>query len=73
MKPLTVLFQIKNSLVSIVLTLMNTGKEHRIYFISQFMGRAGASDLMQSLTEALKDLDYANKMVQVFIDGPNVN
>ena len=37
------------------------------------MGHARASYLMQSLIEVLKDLDYANKMVQVSMDGPNAN
>ena len=37
------------------------------------MGHARASDLMQSLIEVLKDLDYINKIVQVFMDGPNKN
>ena len=39
---------------------------------SQFMGHARASDLTQSLIKRLKDLDYANKMVQVSMYGPNV-
>ena len=37
------------------------------------MGHARASDLMQPLTEVLKDLDHFNKMVQVSMDRPNVN
>ena len=37
------------------------------------MGHARASDLMQSLIEVLKDLDYVNKMVQISMDGPSVN
>ena len=40
---------------------------------SKFMGHARASDQTQSLIKRLKDLDYANKMVQVSLDGPNVN
>ena len=52
---------------------MNTSEEHRLYFNSQFVGHARASDLMESLIEVLKDLDYVNKMVQVSMEGPNVN
>lgn len=37
------------------------------------MGHAQASHLMQSLFEVLKGLDYVNNMVQVAMDGPNVN
>ena len=37
------------------------------------MGHARASDQTQSLIKRLTDLDYANKMVQVSVDGPNVN
>ena len=48
-------------------------RTQRLYFNSQFMSRARASDLMQSLIEVLKDLDYVNKMVQVSMDDPNVN
>ena len=48
-------------------------RTQRLYFNSQFMGHARASDLMQSLIEVLKDLDYVNKMVQISMDGPSVN
>ena len=37
------------------------------------MGHARASDLMQSLIEVLKDLDYVNKMVQISKYCPSVN
>ena len=37
------------------------------------MGHARLSDQTQSLIKRLKDLDYANKLVQVSVDGPNVN
>ena len=45
----------------------------RLYFNYQFMGHTRASDLMQPLTEVLKDLDHVNKMVQVSMDRPNVS
>ena len=47
--------------------------KHRLYFNSQFMGHAQASHLIHSLIEVLKDLDYVNKMIQVFMDWPIVN
>ena len=37
------------------------------------MGHARVSDLMQSLIEVPKDLDYVSKMIQISMDGPNVN
>ena len=33
------------------------------------MGHTQPSDLIQSLTEVLKNWDYVNKMVQVSMDG----
>ena len=71
MKPLTVL-QIKNSLMRILLILMNTSKEHRgcILILNLLVLH---EHLMQWLTEALRDLDCDNKIVQVSMDGPNVN
>ena len=48
-------------------------RTQRLYFNSQFVGHARASDLTEPLIEVLKDLDYVSKMVQVSMDGPNVN
>ena len=36
-------------------------RTQRLHFNSQFMGHARASDLIQSLIEVLKDLDYVHK------------
>ena len=48
-------------------------RTQRLYFNSQFMGQAQASDLIQSLVEILKYLEYFNKMVQASMDGSNGN
>ena len=48
-------------------------RTQRLYFNSQFMGQAQASDLIQSLIEILKYLEYFNKMVQASMDGSNGN
>ena len=53
--------------------LTTTCKEPRLYFNSQFMDHAQASNLIQSLIEVLKDLGYVNKMGQFSMDGLNVN
>ena len=37
------------------------------------MGHTGTYDLMQSLIELLKDLDYVKEIVKVSMDGPNVS
>ena len=61
------LFQIKKTWGASYLLWQTPAKNN-----SQFMGHARASDLTQSLIKRLKDLDYANKMVQVSMYGPNV-
>ena len=61
------LFQIKKTWGASYLLWQTPAKNN-----SQFMGHARASDLTQSLIKRLKDLGYANKMVQVSMYGPNV-
>lgn len=40
---------------------------------SLFMGYGDAEIALEKLKEILKDLDYSNKLMQLLIDGPNVN
>ena len=42
------------------------------YLASQFLGHAMASELFKALEESLKSLD-TSKLVQISMDGPNVN
>ena len=48
--------------VSLIYFAENLQRTHKLYCNSQLLGHAPSSELMQSLTEVLNDLDYANKM-----------
>ena len=43
------------------------------YLGSQFMGHGTADDIMKDFQKAHKDLDIINNLVQLSMDGPNVN
>ena len=45
----------------------------RSFIVSHFMGHASAEDTFAFLKEVQKDLDLVHNLVQVAIDGPNVN
>ena len=45
----------------------------RSFIESHFMGHASAENTFASLKEVLKDLDLVHDLVQVSMDGPNVN
>ena len=44
-----------------------------MYLRSQFMGHATATDTMADFQVVHKGLDIVNNLVQLFMDGPNVN
>ena len=46
---------------------------NRVYIGSQFMGHATAEDTLKDFKTAHKDLDIVKKLVQLSMDGPNVN
>ena len=50
-----------------------TNRVKRIYLNSQFMGHATVSDMMEDFKKAHNGLDIINNLVQLSMDGPNVN
>ena len=45
----------------------------RVYLNSQFMGHATVSDVMEDFKKTRNGLDFINNLVQLPMDGPNVN
>ena len=45
----------------------------RNYIGSSFLGHGDAETCLKSLLEVLDGLDYVNKMIQIGMDGPNIN
>ena len=45
----------------------------RVYLGSQFMGHGAVDDIMLDFKKAHKNLDIVNNLVQLSMDGPNVN
>ena len=50
-----------------------TSQVQRVYLDSQFMGHATVDDTMAEFKKAHKDLGIVNNLVQLSMDGPNVN
>ena len=46
---------------------------HSYYYGSQFLGHATAQYQLKSFKTVFKNLDYVNRLIQVSMDGPNVN
>ena len=42
-------------------------------YIGSFLGHGDAETCLKSLLEVLDGLDYVNKMIQIGMDGPNIN
>ena len=51
----------------------NTNRVQRSYIGSSFMGHADAVSCLEHLKERMKDIDYTNNLLQLSMDGPNVN
>ena len=51
----------------------NLKRVERVYLNSQFMGHGTAHDIMNEFKKAHKDLDIVNNLIQLSMDGPNVN
>ena len=51
----------------------NLKRVERVYLNSQFMGHGAAHDIMNEFKKAHKDLDIVNNLIQLSMDGPNVN
>ena len=51
----------------------DNNKVERYYIGSSFIGHGDHELCPQKLTETMGGLDYVNKLVQVSMDGPNVN
>ena len=51
----------------------NLKRVERVYLSSQCMGHGTAHDIMNEFKNAHKDLDIVNNLIQLSMDGPNVN
>ena len=51
----------------------NLKRVERVYLNSQFMGHGTAHDIMNEFKKPHKDLDIVNNLIQLSMDGPNVN
>lgn len=50
-----------------------TNQVERVYLDSQFMGHGAADNVMDEFKRVHKELDIVNNLVQLSMDGPNVN
>ena len=51
----------------------NLKRVERVYLSSQFMGHGTTHDIMNEFKKAHKDLDIVNNLIQLSVDGPNLN
>ena len=65
----------KQKQVDVHVIFFDSNKQEVVRFFigSHFMGHASAEDTFASLKEVHKDLDLVHNLIQVSMDGPNVN
>ena len=49
-----------------------TKQVEHVYLGSQFMGHGAANNIMDDFKKVHKELDIANNLVQLSVDGPNI-